>query len=187
MCSLNRDPCTRQRGPEGQHYQLLTSITTHFPMTMKDIDSESIVTIASNGNQSSSYNTFNYDHNSVWQLHLCNRVYLFLSPSTCIIDMKRTEKNKAFKSKKPYDRRSMHGTGPSTSTPASAGTTDLMPYAPASDLDATSSAQVTAGGSVSLPFASLSIDSYLLLSSRPPISSESLGRILLWKSVTFFL
>ena len=83
--------------------------------------------------------------------------------------------------------RSMHGTGPSTSTSASTGATDLMPYGPASDLDATSSAQVNTGGSVKLPFASLSIDSDLLLSSRPPMTSESLHRIPLWKSVIFLL
>ena len=102
-----------------------------------------------------------------------------------IIDMKRTnKKNKVYKSKKPYDRRSMHEpqVGPSTSTSTSTSATDLMPYIPpACDLDATSSssAQVTAGGSVSLPFASLSIDS--LLSSRPPITSKSLPRFPFWR------
>ena len=75
-----------------------------------------------------------------------------------IIDMKRTnKKNKAYKSKERiYDRRSMHEpqAGPSTLTSTSTSATDLMPYIPpACDLDATSSssARVTAGGSVSYP------------------------------------
>ena len=104
-----------------------------------------------------------------------------------IVDMKRTTSNNAFKSKKPYDRRSMHGPGTSTSTSRSTSNTDLMPHIPACDLDATSSAQpeITAGGSVSLPFPSLSVDS--LLSNRPPINSKSLPRFPLWRSVTFLL
>ena len=64
--------------------------------------------------------------------------------------MKRTDekKNTFFKSMKPYDRPSMHGPGPGPSTSTSPGTnTDLMPYIPVSDSDATSSAQATAGGS----------------------------------------
>ena len=128
------------------------------------------------------------NHNSVVQLSTYVIEWIFpFHLQRAIIDMNRTEKNKALNSKKRYDRRSMHGPGPSTSTSGGTGATDLMPYAPASDLDATSSAQVTAVGSVSLPFASLSIDSDLLLSSRPPMTSESLRRFPLWKSVTFLL
>ena len=70
---------------------------------------------------------------------------LSISPSACIIDMNCTEENKALNSKKPFDQHSMNGPGPSISTSASTGTTDLIPYAPASDLVATSSTQVTAG------------------------------------------
>lgn len=101
---------------------------------------------------------------SGWQLYLCNRV---ISPfhwsSTCINDMKRTyeEENKNFKSKKPYDRRSIHEPGPSTSKSTSTGTT-YMPYIPACESDATSSAEVIAGGSVSLTF-NLCIFNYWLI------------------------
>jgi hypothetical protein len=64
--------------------------------------------------------------------------------------MKRTyEEEKVFKSKKPY-RRSMDVPGPATSTSTSTGTADFMPSIPACDSDATSSAQVIAGVSVSV-------------------------------------
>jgi hypothetical protein len=62
--------------------------------------------------------------------------------------MKRKEE-KVFKSENPY-RRSMDGPGPATSTSTSTGTTDFMPSIPACDSDATSSAHVIAGVSVSV-------------------------------------
>ena len=63
--------------------------------------------------------------------------------------MKRIYK-KVFKSKKP-SLGSIHGPGPATSTSTViTSTTDLMPLIPACDSDATVSAQVSAGVSVSV-------------------------------------
>ena len=96
------------------------------------------------------------------------------------------KKNKAFKSKKQYGR-SMHGPGLATSTSTSTGTTDPASSCD-SELDETTSAQVAAGVTVSIQFRSshlISID--LLLSSRPPIVSESLPRFPPWRLVIFLL
>ena len=142
------------QGLERNHHSL-TSIPTHSPPLMRVAASERCRELV---------------------LHLCNREIFPSQTFTftlIIIDiMKRTyRKNKVFRHKKPYQR-SMDGPEPATLTSASTGTTgsDLMPSVPTCDSD-TANAQVTAGVSVSVQLASLSID--LLLSSRPPIISES--------------
>jgi hypothetical protein len=100
--------------------------------------------------------------------------------------MKRIYK-KVFKSKKP-SMGSIHGPGPATSTSTLITSTDLMPSVPATSSDATASAQVSAGVSVSIQLrASHLLNVDLLLSSRPLIVSESLPQFPLWRSVIFLL
>jgi hypothetical protein len=83
-----------------------------------------------------------------WVRTSCSNLFTYLSLSTLIIDdMKRIYK-KVFKSNKP-SLGSIYGPGPATSTSTLiTSTTHLMPFIPASD--ATASAQVTAGVSVSV-------------------------------------
>ena len=92
-------------------------------------------------------------------IHLRNR-------ETFLFDYMKRIYNKVFKSKKP-SLGSIQGPGGATSTSTF---NDLMSSIPASD--ATASAQVTAGVSVSVqPIASLSIDLLLSSSLRPLIVS----------------
>jgi hypothetical protein len=111
---------------------------------------ESIFTIAPYYGSSRSTSSF------LSQLDLCNRkfrVFLFnfdhQDSSIFIIDMKRIYK-KVFKSKKASSG-SIHGLEPATSTSTLiTSATDLLPSAGTPTYDATASAQVTAGVSVSV-------------------------------------